>query len=143
MHDVLFASLDIMQVQIARNRMASDPPDMSWLRAWPIFICSIFIALVKPLPRASAPWRQVAQQLGALCEPDAIVTVVKRRVDANRVRRSEPRRHGAVRKVGRCMSDPRRPAMSQSARDALFLASPHWLSVHGLLVLIGLLVYVS
>jgi cardiolipin synthase len=34
--------------------------------------------------------------------------------------------------------------MSQSARDALavFLESPHWLSVHGLLVLIGLLVYV-
>jgi NTE family protein len=28
MHDVLFASLDIMQVQIGRNRMASDPPDL-------------------------------------------------------------------------------------------------------------------
>ena len=27
MHDVLFLSIDIMQVRIARSRMARDPPD--------------------------------------------------------------------------------------------------------------------
>jgi NTE family protein len=71
MHDVLFSSLNIMQVQIARNRLASDPPDIIVAPRLAHLHLLDFHRAKEAIAEGERAVAAVAQQLGALCEPDA------------------------------------------------------------------------